>query len=72
MVKNSKLNILYISSVCADELYKELEKNVKAPMQYSIQKFHNSIITGLDKSENVKIDALCGLPINRKYKENNV
>ena len=66
MSENSKIHILYISSVCADALYKELEKNVKEPMQYSIQKFHNAIINGLNKSKNVKIDALCGLPINRK------
>lgn len=61
-----KLNILYISSVCSEEVYQKLEKNVKTPMHYSIQKFHNSIIDGLALNNKINIDALCGIPINRK------
>lgn len=62
----NELNILYISSVCSEEMYRKLEKNIKIPMHYSIQKFHNSIINGLVKCNKIKIDALCGIPVNRK------
>ena len=59
--------IFYIfHQFASEEMYRKLEKNIKIPMHYSIQKFHNSIINGLVKCNKIKIDALCGIPVNRK------
>lgn len=60
------MNILYISSVMAKTVHKEITKKLKQPTQYSIQKFHSLLLDGINKNENVNITALSGLPISRK------
>ena len=63
--QEEKIEILYVSSVTSEEVYKKLENILDKPMRYSIQKFHNLIIKGIAKEENVSITAVCGLPIDR-------
>lgn len=64
--KEKEFNILYISSVCSEEMYNKLQEKLINSMQYSIQKFHNLIIKGISKNKEVKIEAISGIPINRK------
>lgn len=64
--EKENLNIAYISSVCSEETYMKLQEKIVSPMQYSIQKFHNLIIKGIAKNENIKIDAISGIPVDRK------
>lgn len=60
------MNIIYICSAMAKQLNEELEKILKCPTEYAIQKFHSLIINGINNSEDINITVLSGLPISRK------
>ena len=64
--RENNLNILYVSSACSEEVYNNLKNKFIIPIQYSTQKFHNLIIKGIANNENVSVDALTGIPVNRK------
>lgn len=64
---NSDLKILYISSVCSQEVYEDIQKHSIKQTQFSIQKFHTAIINGMAKNKSVdEIQVLSGRPIGRK------
>lgn len=61
----AEMEILYISSVMADEVNNQIKKDLKQPTEYSIQKFHSLILNGLNDKDDVNITVLSGLPISR-------
>jgi glycosyltransferase involved in cell wall biosynthesis len=58
------INILYISTSCSKEKYKEIFKIRKVKAIEPQQKFNNLLIEGIANGDNVKVTALSSLPVS--------
>lgn len=58
------MEILYISSACCWKNFDTINKTAIEDLKVSINKFHNLIIEGLAKQNNIKVTSLIGLPIS--------
>ena len=59
----NKNNILYLSSVCSEQLFDYLLKTSSDNPGQAIQKFHTLLITGLAMQENNIVEALTSIPV---------
>ncbi len=58
------VNILYISTSCSKDKYKEIYRIRKVKAIEPQQKFNNLLIEGISSCENVKVTALSSLPVS--------
>lgn len=59
------MNILYISSVCAQKRFDSLVTQGRIIGQFQNQKFHNLLLKGLNETNDISINVVSFYPINR-------
>lgn len=62
----SKLKILYLSTLCSENLFDYLFKTSKIKPTISIQKFHRLFVNGLMGTKKVNVRTLSIIPLSRK------
>lgn len=60
------MNILYVSSLCSNNKFKDLFETAAVKPAQQAQKYHKLMVEGLAKNNKVSVHALSALPINRE------
>ncbi len=59
------MNILYVSSLCSKNKFKELCEKSKIKPDQPAQKYHRLMVEGLAKNDKLSIEILSAIPVNR-------